>query len=73
MAIATNTTVDDVIAKYESTGDLAVEFTDNQLNVIESDLNKNHASEKVQFVMEILRGFQKEASMHDVQTAVVSN
>lgn len=70
-AVAGNCTVDDIKAKLQITRQLSLEFTDEQLDAIETDLNKHHASEKVQFTMEILRGLKTGASKQDNQRAMV--
>lgn len=72
-AIATNRTIEDINADYESTGQLSLEFNDDQLKVIEGDLNKRHSSEKVQHTIEILSGLKKDTTMDAVRTAIVSS
>lgn len=71
MAVATNSTVADVKTKFESNRHLTLEITDDKLNVVETDLNKHYASEKVQFIMQILRGLKAGSSKEDNQKAMV--
>lgn len=67
-AVATNRTYEDVGAEHKEVGFVPLQYTDDQLNLVEADLNQHHSSEKVQHAMKILRGFQK-----DLETAIVSD
>lgn len=73
IAVATDRSDEEVIAKYKNGERLSiVNFTDNQLNTIEVDLNKNHSSEKAQHAMKILRGFTKRASPKEAELNLVN-
>lgn len=73
IAVATNKSDDEIITKYKNGKRLSiVNFTDDQLNIIEVDLNKNHSSEKAQHAMKILRGLKKRASPKEVELNVVN-
>ena len=72
-AVARNISIDEVNAQLQSMGHLPLEFTDDQLKLIETDLNKSHSAENVQHAMQILRGFQNEASRHTQQSPIVSD
>lgn len=62
VAVANNKSDEEVITKYNKGMMPAIDFTNDQLKIIEADLNKYHSSEKTQHAMTILRGFQNRES-----------
>lgn len=72
VAVATGKSDEELITKYNA-GDMpAIDFTGDQLNVIEADLNKHHNSVKVQHAMKILRGLNN-PSPEVIQSTTVSD
>lgn len=55
--------------------DVAIEiiFTDNQLNVVISELDKYLSPEKVQRARKIFRGFQRDASPEELESGSVKH
>lgn len=75
VAVANNKSDEEIIEKYGAARDMPgteVEFTNDQLKVIEADLNKHHPSAKVQHAMKILKGFQPDASTDEKKSTAVS-
>lgn len=73
VAVANNKTDEEIMTKYNEGVIPALNFTDEQLKVIEVDLVKHHSPEKAPHAMTILRGFQIRGSRRELESFEVSN
>lgn len=73
VAVANNKTDEEVITKYNEGVMPALNFTDEQLKVIEADLINHHSPEKAPHTMTILRGFQNRGSPRELESFEVSD
>lgn len=58
IAIATNKSDEEIIAKYNDGDSESLDLTDDQLKAVEVDLSKKHSAEKVERVSKIIRGLR---------------
>lgn len=73
VAVANNKTDEEVITKYNEGVMPALNFTDEQMKVIEADLIKYHSPEKAPHAMTILRGFQIRGSPRELEAFEVKD
>lgn len=71
-AVAAGKSDEEINEMYNVEGAIQLDLTDNQFKMIGDDLNKEHASEKVQHAIKIFRGHQKGASPEEAKSAAVS-
>lgn len=60
VAVATNKSDEEINEKYKNGENISIkDFTNVQWDAIETDLSKNHSSDKVENAMKILREMEK--------------
>lgn len=72
VAVANNKSDEEIITKYNEGVMPILNFTDDQLKLIEDDLIKHHPSATIQHAMDILREFQNRDSHQASETAEVT-